>query len=214
MQHLDINDPGNWPEDFHLENGNYQCRCHKCDRAFIGYKRRTTCKVCATAEQVRVSKLTAEELAKEQADRQELIKSLFGGYLPAVGGKPNPFSFQAPNWVNTRPPDDPQAALGRAMSAANLFYPLAQQTGIHAMIEWCGVMVEYVHMLEEVAKAGQDPREVDKHHSTSAEIPDFMIEYFCSKLGCQLIPFIKANPAAWQQQFNGWVKEAIGPITE
>lgn len=35
-----------WPEDFHLENGNYECECIKCKSKFIGYKRRVICKSC------------------------------------------------------------------------------------------------------------------------------------------------------------------------
>jgi len=36
----------NWPEDFHLENGNYICHCVFCDKFFIGYKRRVICRKC------------------------------------------------------------------------------------------------------------------------------------------------------------------------
>lgn len=36
----------NWPEDFHLENGQYQCRCVFCYEYFRGHKRRFVCKLC------------------------------------------------------------------------------------------------------------------------------------------------------------------------
>jgi hypothetical protein len=39
--------PRNWREDFHLENGNYLCRCVYCSQDFIGYKRRCVCFLCA-----------------------------------------------------------------------------------------------------------------------------------------------------------------------
>jgi hypothetical protein len=35
-----------WPEDSPHENGEYFCTCHRCQRQFIGHKRRVTCKVC------------------------------------------------------------------------------------------------------------------------------------------------------------------------
>jgi len=35
-----------YPEDWSHENGNYQCRCIRCDIQFIGHKRRVLCKVC------------------------------------------------------------------------------------------------------------------------------------------------------------------------
>lgn len=39
--------PRDWAEDSDLENGNYMCPCEVCKRPFIGYKRRTICKVCS-----------------------------------------------------------------------------------------------------------------------------------------------------------------------
>lgn len=39
-----------WPEDFGHENGEYFCNCSSCGRTFVGYKRRTICKVCANKD--------------------------------------------------------------------------------------------------------------------------------------------------------------------
>lgn len=36
-----------WPEDFEHENGEYMCRCAACTQTFVGYKRRSCCKLCA-----------------------------------------------------------------------------------------------------------------------------------------------------------------------
>jgi len=38
----------NWPEDFKHENGNYSNTCFFCFNEFIGYKRRSVCRVCET----------------------------------------------------------------------------------------------------------------------------------------------------------------------
>jgi len=38
----------NWPEDFSHENGMYENICLHCTKHFLGYKRRMTCKHCAT----------------------------------------------------------------------------------------------------------------------------------------------------------------------
>lgn len=43
--------PGDWPEDFEHDNGQYICRCRTCDEHFTGYKRRIECKVCATVRE-------------------------------------------------------------------------------------------------------------------------------------------------------------------
>lgn len=40
----------NWVEDWPHENGQYMSKCHSCGQNFIGHKRRTQCKVCATAK--------------------------------------------------------------------------------------------------------------------------------------------------------------------
>lgn len=52
-----------WEEDFQQENGQYMCTCHICKNTFIGYKRRTVCKVCSSMPvEVAdyISRLTAE----------------------------------------------------------------------------------------------------------------------------------------------------------
>jgi len=121
----------------------------------------------------------------------------------------SPFIFQAPEWLNSASPDTVEEALGRAEDIASAYYPAGVQTGIHSMIEWCGVMTEYTKMLREAHKAGHDVREVDKHHGKAVEVPDFMVEYFCEKLGCQLIPFIRGNPVVWKQAIDGWFSEAL-----
>lgn len=39
--------PGHdWPEDFAHENGQYTNRCHRCEKTFVGHKRRFVCKAC------------------------------------------------------------------------------------------------------------------------------------------------------------------------
>jgi hypothetical protein len=44
--------PRDWPEEFHLENGQYDCYCHVCGQRFTGHKRRATCKACTPAAEV------------------------------------------------------------------------------------------------------------------------------------------------------------------
>jgi len=38
--------PEDWPGDAIYENGNYNCRCQKCRRIFVGLKRRVLCRIC------------------------------------------------------------------------------------------------------------------------------------------------------------------------
>jgi len=118
------------------------------------------------------------------------------------------FTFNAPSWVNTAPVDDPEASLLRARQAALAYYSLGTQTGLHAMVEWCGVMCEHVKMLEYgYRQHGVDPRDVDQHGPASVAVPSHMVAYLCEKLGCQLKPFIRADAALWRREINKWFEE-------
>lgn len=35
-----------YPEDYHLENGNYSNICKQCEQEFLGHKHRRICKQC------------------------------------------------------------------------------------------------------------------------------------------------------------------------
>jgi hypothetical protein len=125
-----------------------------------------------------------------------------------------PFKFTAPAWANEPKRElSAEEALHRAEDLAQEYYPLGAQTGIHSMIEWCGVMTEYVKMLKVAMEAGHDPRKVDQHRGSVVAAPDFMVEYFCEKLGCQLKPFIAAEPKDWRAAIEKWFpkKEAVAP---
>lgn len=117
----------------------------------------------------------------------------------------NPFVYKPPAWANTNAPHDAEGALERADQLARSYYALGAQTGVHAMIEWCGVMGEHVKMLRYAyEEKGIDPDAVDQHSATAVDVPDFMVEYLCEKLGCQLKPFIRGNKAAWRRAVNKW----------
>ena len=93
----------------------------------------------------------------------------------------------------------------RAKDLADSYYALGVQSGIHSMIEWCGVMGEYCKMLECAVEVGVDPREVDQHHKDcEVAVPEFMVEYFTEKLGCQLKPFIRADRPLWRKLLEDW----------
>jgi hypothetical protein len=151
---------------------------------------------------------TAVEHGNMNRARDLVLKLKQGNSKEAQSGAFYVFQFSPPTWVNAGKAETAEEALQRAADVAQAFYPLGVQTGIHAMIEWCGVMVEYVKMLDYAAKKGADPRNIDKHHGIAAEVPDFMVTYLCEKLGCQLIPFMKNDVELWRQQFASWCTEA------
>lgn len=125
---------------------------------------------------------------------------------PAPHKRKWPFVFKEPRWANSgRSPADPAEALLRAREMSSAYYALGAQCGIHSMIEWCGVMTEYVKMLECAHATGVDPRDVDQHHADcKVVIPEFMATYFVEKLGCQLKPFIRADRSMWRKLLEDW----------
>jgi hypothetical protein len=120
----------------------------------------------------------------------------------------SPFVFSLPRWVNGAAATSAEEALFRAEDIARAYYAAGAQTGVHAMIEWCGVMTEYAKMLRVGAEERHDPREVDKHHAGAVKVPDYMVVYLCEKLGCQLIPFMRGNIELWRREIECWFSEA------
>lgn len=153
----------------------------------------------------RVTAVQYEAVCFALADQvPDLVEALEGKQpSPHLFG---PFLFQAPTWTNGPAVNDTdaQAVLQRAHEAAQAIYGLLTQTGCHAMIEWCGVLSAYVEMLSEAVRQGADPLEINQHLPTQAEVPDHKVRYVMEKLGCQLKPFIRANPELWREAVERW----------
>jgi hypothetical protein len=64
--------PGDWPEDFGNENGNYLNRCIICKDQFAGHKLRIVCRVCEQNSETK-AKLRAEWLHKYGAPEDWII---------------------------------------------------------------------------------------------------------------------------------------------
>lgn len=71
-----INPERNWLEDYHLENGEYYCRCRACNHFFIGYKRRVRCKLCADNHVVLDKEYTGESILDLESHIQDLLDNL------------------------------------------------------------------------------------------------------------------------------------------
>ncbi len=65
-----------YPEDFALENGNYQCRCLKCETTFVGHKRRPFCRSCNEAARAAYDALTPEEQEIIQCRNRDLLATI------------------------------------------------------------------------------------------------------------------------------------------
>lgn len=66
-----------WTEDADHENGNYSCWCTSCESAFIGHKRRTTCKLCALSATPRIPALgLLKEMGKQRDECADALRAL------------------------------------------------------------------------------------------------------------------------------------------
>jgi hypothetical protein len=115
------------------------------------------------------------------------------------------FTFKEPEWANKEgAPRDGAGMLSRARDLASSYYPLGVQTGVHAMIEWCGVMGEHVKMMEDAFAQGIEPNNIDQHSGVTVKAKPYRVAYICEKIGCQLKPFIKADADLWKREINKW----------
>lgn len=76
-----------WVEDASHENGCYTCHCVSCKRAFIGHKRRATCKLCVTEGELESER--REKLVREAGLDPEfwalILRTEWGKTLGVVG---------------------------------------------------------------------------------------------------------------------------------
>ena len=45
--------PGNYPEDYEMENGQYMHQCKVCGNKFTGHKDRIICKICIVKRELK-----------------------------------------------------------------------------------------------------------------------------------------------------------------
>jgi hypothetical protein len=72
---------GDWPEDFHHENGNYRCHCICCKNGFRGYKRRLVCKACWEESRRKFKALSREEQEAAMASMQAEAEAWMAKHL-------------------------------------------------------------------------------------------------------------------------------------
>jgi hypothetical protein len=68
--------------------------------------------------------------------------------------------------------------------ASNEFYYKAARTGCHALIEFCGLMNEFVQMCRMTMEAGEDFTMANTHSGHSLKAQDYQIKYLAEKLDC------------------------------
>ena len=106
-----------------------------------------------------------------------------------------------------RPPGSRKALLTRMQRASNAFYASAATTGVHAFIEFCGLMNEFIMVCRDAETEGIDFRRADTHSGQDLPLRAFRAEYLAEKLKCiygpSLTKDMEAREAFIKVLFNG-----------
>ena len=87
--------------------------------------------------------------------------------------------------------EEPVAAASKVTE--NLYWTLFRLgfgDNFHSFLEWCGVLREYLNMVQ---AAGVDPRTLNTHTQVQVTIPQHQLDYMAEKLNCILAPFLRAS---------------------
>lgn len=74
--------------------------------------------------------------------------------------------------------------IAKMEAVSNAFYGAASQTGVHAFIEFCGLMNEFIKMCQETSEAGKDFNESNTHTGVELVVRHHHLEYLAEKFDC------------------------------
>jgi hypothetical protein len=80
---------------------------------------------------------------------------------------------------------------------ANTVYVLLQSCGVHAFIEFNGLMQKYVDLCRRAAAEGVDFTMFNTHTGTSFNVLEHDVDYMAEKFDCIFGPLFRANPKLW-----------------
>lgn len=81
-------------------------------------------------------------------------------------------------------------------AAVQRTYPLLVACGVHPLVEFNGLMHEYVVLCRALADKGVQFPFASVHGSVSVEAEDHSVAYLSEKLACIFAPFLRGNPRA------------------
>ena len=74
--------------------------------------------------------------------------------------------------------------LRRMGDTSSVFYRMAQQTGCHTFIEFCGLMNKYIDVCREQSHNGIDFTETSRHSDGAMDLDKHHAVYLFEKLDC------------------------------
>lgn len=88
-----------------------------------------------------------------------------------------------------------EAMLSKMEAVSTAYYGLSVSTGCHAMIEFTGLMNEFIKVCRQTMEAGIDFSFANTHSDSPLVVHDYNAAYIAEKLDCILGPVLRADPA-------------------
>ncbi len=81
-------------------------------------------------------------------------------------------------------PSEARAQLQAMRAASAAFYQAAVHTGVHAFIEFTGLMNEFINVCEQTAREGKDFTQANAHCGQTLNMQTYQAQYLAEKLEC------------------------------
>lgn len=95
-------------------------------------------------------------------------------------------------------PEELQRALEDMRLASSAFYSLAIRSNVHALIEFTGLINEFIKICEQTYAGGTNFVHANKHSGELMVAHSYNIDYIADKFECIFGPIL-ADEKAWQQ---------------
>jgi hypothetical protein len=98
------------------------------------------------------------------------------------------------NLVVESSPEERREMLEKMQQISNTFYSLSVQVGVHAWIEFCGLMNEYVTLCQAAHAQGIDFGQANTHSGAALPVKPHNAAYLAEKLNCIYGPSLLSDP--------------------
>ena len=87
-----------------------------------------------------------------------------------------------------------EEALRKMTAVADAFYRPSTRTGVHAFIEFCGFMNEYINVCRTTMESGGDFMDSNTHNGKGLDMQVYQARYLAEKFDCIFGPTLRSNP--------------------
>lgn len=103
--------------------------------------------------------------------------------------------------------DEQRVMLQKMRSVSAAFYSGAIRTGVHAFVEFCGLMNEFIKICEHSGRKGVDFSQSNVHTGQRLHMEDYEVTYLAEKLECIYGATIQDSPELTRVFLNTFLPE-------